>query len=162
MPPLPLDPVQPQLQRAPGERYRTAPDGGGPGDRSAPVPWTRRRRVGLAVVVAMAGGLLTLLLSGLDVGAGLVVVAATAGWLAGLLLAGGAAPGHGPDAGLGRGVGSAALAGGGIAAGLLADGFRALSEGGVLNPVAYVAERYGILAAIVIAVAVAAGLLRGR
>ena len=161
MTPLPPDPVQPQLQRAPSERYRTLPSGPGPVGPE-PISWTRRRRVGLAVVVAMAGGLLTLLLSGLDVGAGLVVVAATAGWLAGLLLAGGAAPGHGPDAGLGRGMGAAALAGGGIAAGLLADGFRALSEGGVLNPVAYMAERYGILAAIVIAVAVAAGLLRGR
>jgi hypothetical protein len=118
--------------------------------------------VALAAVVAVLGGLLTLVLGGLDVGSGLVAIAATSGWLAGLLLAGGAAPGRGPDAGPRRAVGAAVLSGGGVALGLLGDGLRALSEGGVLNPVAYMAERYGPLALILVAAAVVAGLLRGR
>jgi hypothetical protein len=162
MTPPPQDPAQPRLDRAPGERYRTVPGAGGHADGSAPVPWTRRRRVALAAIAAVAGGLLTLILGGLDVGPGLVVVAATTGWLAGLLLAGGAATGRGPDAGPRRAAGAAVLGCGGVAVGLLGDGVRALSEGGVLNPVAYVAERYGPLALVLLAAAAVGGLLRGR
>lgn len=115
-----------------------------------------------AALVAVLGGCLVLLFGGLDLGWGLVVVAATAGWLGGLLIAGGAAPGRGPDAGIGRGIGAAAIAGSGMILGFVADGLRALSEGGVLNPLAYAAERYGPLALIVIGAAILAGLLRGR
>ena len=161
----PPEPGQPRLDRAPGERYRaasTATGTAGPSGRPEPLPWTRRRRVALCVAVAVIGGVLVLILGGLDLGAGLIVVAATAGWLGGLLLAGGSAPGRGPDAGVRRGVAAALIAGGGIALGFVADGLRALSEGGVLSPVDYASERYGPLALVVIVAAIVAGLLRGR
>ena len=151
-----------RLDRVPGERYRGSSTTAPPSGHASSVPWSRRRRVGLAVVVALAGGAVVLLLGGLDVGPGLLAIGAATGWLTGLAMAGGASPGRGSDAGASRGLASAGIAGGGIALGLVADGVRALAEGGVLNPVAYVVERYGPLAAVVIAAAAIAGLLRGR
>ena len=155
------DPVQRQLDRAPGERYRGALPDAAP-EPPPPIPWSRRRRAGLAVAAAAVAGGVTLLLGGLDIGAGLLAIGAATGWLVGLLLAGGASPGKGPGAGLVRGGGAAGLAGVGVAAGLLGDGVRALSQGGVLSPLDYAGERYGPLAILVVLAAALVGFLRGR
>jgi hypothetical protein len=150
-----------QLDRAPGERYRGTLPGVAPEPPPA-IPWSRRRRVGLAVTAAVVAGGVTLLLGGLDIGPGLLAIGAATGWLVGLLLAGGASPGRGPGAGLARGGGAAGLGGVAIAAGLLGDGVRALSQGGVLSPLDYAGERYGPLAILVVLAAALVGFLRGR
>jgi hypothetical protein len=155
------DPVQRRLDRAPGERYHGTPPGAAP-EPSPAIPWSRRRRVALGVAAAAGAGVVALALGGLDIGPGLLAIGAATGWLVGLLLAGGASPGRGPGAGLARGFGAAGLAGVAVAAGLLGDGARALSQGGVLSPVDYAGERYGPLAIVVVLAAVIVGFLRGR
>jgi hypothetical protein len=130
-----------RLERAPGERYAAAPS-------AAPA---RPVRFGRAVAVAGAVGAITFLLTGFDIGLGLLAIAAAAGWLVGLTLAGG-----------GRPLAAGALAAAGMASGLLADGIRALTQGGVLAPWAYTWERFGLLAVAVLLIAALAGAWRGR
>jgi hypothetical protein len=146
------------LARPPGDRYARPPEGVAAGEK-APGLDRFSRGAALAVMAAVAGGALTLLLGGLDVGVGLLAVAAATGWLVGLALAW-AMPAEGPHAG--RVAGAAVIAALGIAGGLLADGVRALAEGGVLSPPAYAWERYGVLAVILPLVAAAAAAIRAR
>jgi hypothetical protein len=124
--------------------------------------WSIRRRLAGAGSAAAFGGLVLLLLGDVDLGLGLVAITAATGWLTGLALAGGAGPGRGTGAGITRGTVAGVLAAAGILAGLLADGVRALSEGGVLAPFAYIGERFGPLAILLLASAALAAGLRGR
>jgi len=117
--------------------------------------------VARAAAASAASALVVFLLAGIDIGLGLLAVAAGAGWLVGLALAGGAA-GRGADAGRGRAATAALIAAPGMCAGLLADGVRALTQGGVLAPWAYAWERFGPLALAVPLIAALAGAWRGR
>ncbi len=126
---------------------------------AAPLPW--RHRLLRAVIASAGAAIIVFLLTGIDIGLGLLAVAAGAGWLVGLLLAGDPA-GRGANAGRGRAIAAAVIAGGGMGAGLLADGVRALSQGGVLAPWAYAWERFGGLAVAVPLAAALAGAWRGR
>jgi hypothetical protein len=139
-----------RLDRAPGERYAAAGASAAAGV-AVRVDKPRRVWLGRAVAAAAAAGAVTFLLTSFDIGLGLLAVAAAAGWLVGLALAGGRHP-----------VTAGALAAAGMASGLLADGLRALTEGGVLAPWAYAWERFGLLAVAVPLVAALAGAWRGR
>jgi hypothetical protein len=145
-----------RLDRAPGERY-----GGTPPARGSSGP-SRARRLLAAAGVALGTAAVTFLLTGFDVGPGLLAIAAGGGWLTGLALTGGARAGRGAGAGWRRAALAAILAGTGVALGLAADGVRALTEGGVLTPWDYALDRFGPLAVAFVAVAAAAGALRGR
>jgi hypothetical protein len=150
-----------RLERPPGERYARSAPSAGPGP-AVPAPWSTGRRIAASIAAAAAGGLALLLLGGIDLGPGLLAVTAATGWLTGLALAGGAPPGRGAGTGAGRATWAGLLAAAGVIAGLLADGVRALSEGGVLSPADYVGERFGPLAILLVASAVLVAVLRGR
>jgi hypothetical protein len=97
-----------------------------------------------------------------DIGPGLLVLGLAGGWLTGLAIAGGARAGKGEGAGRSRAATAAALAGLGVAGGLLLDALRAYALGGVLLPWEYALARFGVVAALAIVLAAVAGWLRGR
>jgi hypothetical protein len=163
----------PALDRAPGERYRAAaersgasrvtahPDSTDDGAQPAPIVAPgRRRAIGAALGVASAGALVVFVLGQVDVGAGLLAVAAAIGWLIALALVWGGMTG----APTGRrrllvAVGFAAAA---ILVGFGLDWGWSRLQGGALDPLAYLDQRYGLLAWVNVAVAAAAAGLRGR
>ena len=151
---------QRQLDRAPGERYRrpaTPPAGDGP---PTPAPRSAARAVLAAVLVADACALLFLALAQVDLGVGMLAVAGFAGWATGIALLW-----WGRDALPVRTtrVGVAAIvAGSSIVLALVLDWAWSLVQGGVMGPVAYAGERFGIVAPLSIAVAAGVAALRAR
>jgi len=98
----------------------------------------------------------------LDLGAGLVVVAGFIGWVTALALLW-----RGRDAGLSEArtrIAIAALLGGwAVVAGIVVDWVFAVTvQGGVLGPIDYVGERYGLVAPLAILVAATVAGLRAR
>jgi len=161
------------LDRAPGERYGDAGRGpggtgassggagsgrgGGSGQRPGLGPRGTRALV-TAVFVADAGAVLFFLLGLLDLGIGLVAVAAFTGWAAALALVW-----WGRDAipvARTRVAIGAFLGGWSVAGGILVDWVYALVQGGVLGPIDYVAQRYGMVA--LLALVVGAGVSAAR
>jgi hypothetical protein len=153
-----------RLERPPGERYRT----GSPGrsdtageDPGGGARAGRRRALVMAVLAADAGAILFLViaLTGLDLG--LLVVAAFAGWLTAIALVW-----RGRRAGIAEDrlrVAIGALLGGwAVVGGLLLDWVYALLTGGVLGPLEYVAQRYGIVAPLALALAAGVAAFRAR
>ena len=161
-----------RLDRAPGERYAAAnrdAAGSGPsraragsyrsgaGSAATTIRPVSPRAVLAATLVATAGAVLFLVigLTGTDIG--LLVVAAFTGWLTALALVW-----RGRTDGIADGrlrVGVAAVLGGWVVlGGMLLDWAYARLVGGVLGPLEYAWERYGLIAlpALVIAAAVAA------
>jgi hypothetical protein len=150
-----------RLDRAPGERYGTkasAPGEGsaGGGRRGA----GGRPGVIRAFLVADAGALAFFLLGLLDLGAGLLAIAAFIGWVVALALVwtdryaiARARTRMGIAAGLGAWS---------IVAAILADWVYALVQGGVLGPLDYVMQRYGIVALLCVAAAAGVAALRAR
>jgi hypothetical protein len=137
----PSRPPWPQLDRAPGERYR----GGQPPSPAGAVPDaddtpSSTRAIGAAVAVAVAGALLFALLSQVDLGFGLVAIAMFVGWAVALALVWNGA--RIPR----RAVVGAVLGGGAIVVGLLLAWGWGRLEGGALDPLAYVNERFGVFA----------------
>lgn len=143
-----------RLDRAPGERYGKEAGGGGGGDSSG------RPGVIRAFLVADAGALAFFLLGLLDLGAGLVAVAAFIGWVVALALVWSGRDAI-PRARARMGI-AAALGAWSIVAAILADWVYALIQGGVLGPLDYVAQRYGIVALLCVAVAAGVASLRAR
>ncbi|HKG57998.1 MAG TPA: hypothetical protein VKA85_12190 [Candidatus Limnocylindrales bacterium] len=148
------DPIEPgerrpragQLDRAPGERY-VAEDGHAPpdgGSAARAVAWGAAAAVaGTAVLVALAAVL--------ALSVGLVVVAAAVGRATGLALRAGAGasferPGR-------RGSAAAALSVGAVAVAQVLIWVYARSEGGALGIVEYLAQTYGALVPLELAVA---------
>lgn len=150
-----------RLERAPGERYRTADGQGSPTPGSGAGP-SRSRRVSWALAAALGTAVVTFALTTFEVDPGLLVIGLAGGWLTGLALAGGVGMGAGPDAGPKRAVAAGALAAGGLALGLLADSLRAYALGGVLLPWEYLLARFGWVAPGSIVLAALAGAVRGR
>lgn len=148
-----------RLDRAPGERY--AKGGGGRGGSSGGGGGSRGRPgVIRAFLVADAGALAFFLLGLLDLGAGLLVVAAFIGWLVALALVW-----TGRDAiavARTRMAVAAMLGAWSIVAAILVDWVYALIQGGVLGPLDYVLQRYGIVALLSVVVAAGVAALRAR
>ena len=144
-----------RLDRAPGERY--AKGGGGSGGSGG---GRGRPAVIRAFLVADAGALAFFLLGLLDLGAGLLVVAAFIGWVVALALVW-----TGRDAipASRTRMGIAAMLGAwSIVAAILVDWVYALIQGGVLGPLDYVVQRYGIVALLSVVVAAGVAALRAR
>jgi hypothetical protein len=114
---------RPQLDRAPGERYATAPARTAtPPGRADALVTPLALILGTALTFAVLGGVLA-------VTAGLVIVAGFLGWLTGRLVS--------PP------VRAALVADVAVIAGLLAIWAFGRIEGGVLDPIAYLAEVEG-------------------
>jgi drug/metabolite transporter (DMT)-like permease len=121
-----------------------------------------RRALGLAVLVALVGGAIVFGIGNLDLGSGLVALSAAVGWATGLALAeGGGRGGSWPMSPV-RPILAGGLAAAGVAVAMLALGLYAQAEGGVLPLVDYLAQRFGPLPLIDIAVAGLAGAIRAR
>ena len=114
-----------------------------------------------AVLTGAVGAVLIFGLGLLDVGAGLIAVAAGVGWAVTLALLWG-----GGSTVIARHTTRVAVAGtlaaAAVVAGFLIDWSWARVEGGVLDPIAYIEQRYGPLAILVVAAALAAAALRAR
>ena len=112
------------------------------------------------MIAADACSLLFLALAQVDLGLGLVAVAAFAGWLTGVaLIWGGTGRGprrDDPDGGRGRDRG---VVGGHRPRPRLDLG---LAQGGVLGPLDYVVQRFGLVAPLAIAAAAGVAALRAR
>jgi hypothetical protein len=154
----PSRPSAPRLDRAPGERYRGGqpPSLAGatpPAPDDAPSPNTA---IVAGVVVAILGALLFALLSQVDLGFGLVAIAMFVGWAVALALVwnGAAIPR--------RAVIGAILGAGAIVVGLLLAWGWGRLEGGALDPLAYVNERFGVFAYLEVLAAGAVAWYRSR
>ncbi|MEI7742245.1 MAG: hypothetical protein WCK58_00690 [Chloroflexota bacterium] len=135
-----------RLDRAPGERYADRASGSGPAQAPVPARWGVVP-IGIAVLVADLGAVLFFALGLLDLGIGLVVVAAFAGWVTALALVWRGRSSAVPQPGSRMAV-AAFLGGWVVVAGMLIDWIYALLIGGVLGPLDYWAQRYGIVALI--------------
>ncbi len=110
--------------------------------------------------MADAGALAFFLLGLLDLGAGLLVVAAFIGWVVALALVWtgrDAVPASRTRMGI-----AAMLGAWSIVAAILVDWVYALIQGGVLGPLDYVVQRYGIVALLSVVVAAGVAALRAR
>jgi len=115
----------------------------------------------VADLTGAVGALLIFGLGLLDVGAGLIAVAAGVGWAVtlALLWSGGPTifPVRATRIAVAVSIGAVA-----VMAGFLVDWAWARVEGGVLDPVSYIGQRYGPLALLILAAAVVAAALRAR
>lgn len=145
-----------RLERAPGTRYEP-PDGPAP---HAP-RGGRTRALAAAGGVAGAGAVLWFALGEIELGPGLLAAAAAVGWAVALALAWGGDGAGFEDRGSRIAV-AAGLAGAAIVVGFLANWAWARSEGGVLDPFAYLDQRWGLLAWVDIAVAAVTAAIRAR
>ena len=154
-----------RLERAPGERYGKGGGGGGtgagPSTGAGPGEGGGARRALVAgMLVSDAGAVVFFLLGLLDLGVGLVAMAAFIGWIVALALVWW---GRGAIPVARTRVASAALLGGwAIVAALILDWVYALFQGGVLGPLDYVAQRYGIVALLCVAAAAGVAAMRAR
>ena len=154
----PSRPSAPRLDRAPGERYRggqpPSPAGGTPpaaDDTPSPT-----KAIIAGVVVSILGALLFALLSQIDLGFGLVAIAMFVGWAVALALVWNGALIRR------RAVIGGALGAGAIVAGLLLAWGWGRLEGGALDPLAYVNERFGVFAYLEVLAAGAIAWYRSR
>lgn len=136
---LPPSPGERRLDRPPSDRYRddAAPDAGVPPSGSA------ARATVLGVLAMVAGAAATVVLGGvLALSAGLLVVAVAAGWIIGGAVRIGARASLSSGA---RGALAVALAAIGVIIGQVGLWLYARAEGGVLDPVDYLAQTFGLL-----------------
>jgi hypothetical protein len=158
------------LERVPGERYAaadSAPGGGrdAAGGAGRPIRAAYRRTsaaagVAVAVAIGAAAALLVFLLGFLALTLGLLAVSGAAGWAiaAALRQYGGSEVGSANR----RSLVAAAIALVAVAIGLGLLWAWALTEGGVLDPVAYLSERFGPLWVAILAIAPIFAALRAR
>lgn len=129
------------LEHAPSDRYREAE---GPPDDAAPPPPVARAVV-YAVLAAIVGGIAIAVAGGrLTMTAGLLVIAAVLGWVVAVVLtiALGTNRSIGPNARRGMAAAIAVL---GVALGQMGLWLIARDEGGVLAPIDYLADVFGLL-----------------
>ena len=150
-----------RLDRAPSERYRSAPVAAPPVDPSAGAAGaTAARGVAFGAVVAIAGaGLIVLLGGALAVSAGLLVAAAAIGYGVALAIVAGAGDTLSKPA---RSWIAAVLAALGLLVGQLGLWLFARSEGGVLPLVDYLAETFGVLVPLEVLLAAGVAWWRAR
>ena len=150
-----------QLDRAPGERYRARPtEPTAPGVQAAATGSSPAVRAAAPFVVAAVGALLIAVLGSFDIGAGLLAVSGFIGWAVGVSIVWGGVPGGGARGR--RGWWSAGLAAASIVAGFVLLWVWSHVEGGVLDPFAYLDERFGPIAYLNIVVAAAVAWLRAH
>jgi hypothetical protein len=143
-----------RLDRAPGERYASPGRGAGAGTAGAGAAGAGTagaatgggtRWIVAAVIVADLGALAFFVLGLLDLGFGLVAVAAFVGWATAIALVY-----RGREAAIRsqevRIATAAFLGGWSVVAGMLIDWLFGLTQGGVMDFVSYVAERYWLVA----------------
>jgi hypothetical protein len=159
-----------RLERAPGERYAAADPAPGDGRGAAggagrPIRGAYRTTsagagVAVAVAVGAAAALLVFLLGFLALTLGLLAVSGATGWAiaAALRQYGGSKVGSANR----RSLMAASIAVVAVAIGLGLLWAWALTEGGVLNPVAYLSERFGPLWVAILAIAPIFAALRAR
>jgi hypothetical protein len=148
------------LDRAPGERYRRPPDLPEAPEPTAGAAGSRMRAIAAAVVTAAAGAAGFAVIGSFDLGLGLLAVSAFIGWAVAIALVWGAAASW--PRGRSRAALAAALGGGSIVAGLALLWAWSRVEGGVLGPLDYLDQRFGLLPAADVAIAAASAALRGR
>lgn len=135
-PPAPV-PGERRLAHPPSDRYRVAEPAPPPDDPAASVA----RGVGLAVAAALVGaGALTVLGGVLAVSAGLIVVAGAAAWVVAIALRAGAGVRLERSRRVPLAIGLALAS---VALGQLGLWLYGRSEGGVLEPLDYLAQVYG-------------------
>jgi hypothetical protein len=143
-------PGERRLERPPSERFREPP----PPIEATASAGSAGRGVAFGLVAAVAGSVATVILGGaLAVSAGLLVVAAACGWAIGLAVRVGAA---GALAAGSRAAVAVALAGLAVALGQLGLWLYARTEGGVLGPVDYLGQTFGLLVPAQVLLALAA------
>ena len=158
-----------QLDRAPGERYRGWTPPAGPGGTHADTArgaaaatqgpqGSARRAVLAATSVALVVAIGRAVIGQVDIGLGTLAIAAFAGWAIALALVWGAAGSPIRR----RALVAAVIAGLAIAAGLVLESLIARLGGGVLGPIEYINERYGLLGYVEVAVAAAVAAVRAR
>jgi len=148
------------LDRAPGERYRARPaEGIAPAALATATRPTPAARAASPFVVATAGALLIAVLGSFDIGAGLLAVSGFIGWAVGISIVWGGVPGGDRAR---RGLWSAGLAAASIVVGFVLLWIWSHVEGGVLDPMAYLDERFGPIAYLNIVVAAAVAWLRAH
>jgi hypothetical protein len=129
------------LDHAPSDRYRETEAAEEDAASSPPVA----RGIAFALLAAMVGGIAIAVAGGrLTITAGLLVVAAVLGWIVAVALA----IGLGTNRSMGRRarrVTAAAIAVLGVALGQLGLWLIAREEGGVLAPIDYLADVFGLL-----------------
>ncbi len=126
-----------RLERPPSERYRTAR----PAAEPEPKPARLFQTVALAVALGLAGAAAIIVLGGLfAVDVGLVVVAIAVGRFVGLAIR------PAPLRGAGRVAIAVAIALGAIVLGQAGLWLYARTEGGVLDPIDYLAQVFGLVA----------------
>ncbi|HYH92057.1 MAG TPA: hypothetical protein VD763_02770 [Candidatus Saccharimonadales bacterium] len=143
----PPEPGERRLDRPPSDRYRestpTAPDGGAAAGSPDRRPRSARRAMAYAITATLLGALATIILGGvLAISAGLLVVAVVAGRAIGLGLI------VGDDGSLTstrRTSIAIGLALASVVIGQLGLWWYASTEGGVLGPIDYLAQTFGIL-----------------
>jgi hypothetical protein len=151
-----------RLDRAPGERYRGGAVPGPAGEPVEPEPahGTRARGIGAALGVAVVGAIGFALLGSIDLGLGLLIASGFLGWLVAIALVWGAGaswPGSGRRAGA-----AAAIAAGSIVVGLGLLWAWSRWEGGVLAPLDYLDDRFGLLVALDVGLAAVVAAVRAR
>jgi hypothetical protein len=150
-------PGERRLARPPSERYRTA----------EPAPEELQasggsigRALAFGVLAAIALGLVIAVLGGVVlVTAGLIAVAALGGWAVAVAVRAGASGALPP---MRRAAVAAVLAAIGVLGGQLALWLFARYEGGVLGPIDYLAETFGLLVPLELGLGVAAAWLASR
>jgi hypothetical protein len=163
----------PKLERAPGERYRPTAGTGSSARRPAaatPDPSARAaatsgraRAATIIVAIAVAGGLILTILELLDLGAGLLAVGAAIGWACGLAVR--ATTGPGTDLRIGptqRSITAASAAVFGASLGFVLIWAWSRTEGGVLGPIDYLGDRFGVLPLLLLVLAAGAAAIRAR
>jgi hypothetical protein len=153
----PPTPGERRLSRPPSDRYHAAEpvpavteDGAGSFGRA--LAFGALAAIGVAVAITVAGGVAL-------VTAGLIALAALGGWAIGIAVRAGSAGTVPPQR---RALAGAVLAALAVVGGQLALWLFARYEGGVLGPVEYLAETFGPLVPVELAVAVVAGWLASR
>jgi len=158
-PPTPT-PGERRLAHPPSDRYREAEARRAAAAATPDPAASVARGVAIAVVVAILGAAAVAALGGLVlVTAGLVVVAGVVGWGVAASLRFGAGDHLRPGR---RVVVAVALAEGAVALGLLGVWQYARTEGGVLGPIDYLAEVFGLLVPLEFAVAALVAWLTAR
>jgi hypothetical protein len=153
----PQAPGERRLARPPSERYRTAEqapeaaeEDGGSGGRA--LAFGGLAAIGVGVAIAIAGGVAL-------VTAGLIALAGLGGWVVAIAVRAGGIGALTPERRIAIAVVLAAL---GVLGGQLGLWLFARYEGGVLGPVDYLAETFGLLVPIELAAAIGAAWLAAR
>jgi hypothetical protein len=153
----PPPPTGARLERPPGERYSAKSR---PERDPHPAPRSLARGALGGFGVAGVGVLVIAVLGLVELSLGLVALAGGIGWAVGEAVRWGAGTAH--EGRTERSVLSGTLAAMGVVVGLLGVWGWARVEGGVLDPIAYLGERYGLLAPAMVAVGAVLGAARAR